>query len=61
MDGGSISASAHAEAGTRDVPGSQRRIPDATAAFHANPYMGYNGTHLAGGRRVRKGAHSRGV
>ena len=61
VGGGSIPAGAHAEAGGRDVPGSKRRIPDATTDFHTNPYMGYNGTHLPGGRRVRRGVHGRGV
>ena len=33
----SIPAGEHVEAGSRDDPGSERRIADVTTAFHANP------------------------
>ena len=61
VDAGSIPTGAHPEAGSWDVPGSERRIPDATPAFHANAYVSYSGIHLPGGRRLRRGAHRRGV
>ena len=57
MDIGSIPAGAHVQAGSRDVPGSERRIPDATTAFHAKQNVGYSGTEQpTAGEHKKRGA-----